>query len=784
MKTTNLKNRWLLHLLSAAIMTIGLTACSGSDDKVDEPLKPDTKITDSDWQNIPVDGGTIEKGDITIQFPSGTFSSDTKVAVSEVKKGQIFGEDEVSKFYQVTMPLSIAKSLSVKIKCEEKGNDINAVVHVPSRAISENREFYCDMTLESSYSNGTYTMNIPVSDSNESTDNVSFSLGIAKMARVTDKISSTRAEQKVDNIKWHIDVRNIFFYYDYYENINKISEHIREALTTLKSLGFKPRGNRDIPIIIGPMQEDGTFNQNKVFDAWSSVSINDQQFLKNYKDNESKLKRTLIHELMHFYQAEYDPRFTYIKAITGGDESILYESVAVWAEKLNDGGAPSSDFIAQYLPTFIRGMDDLKGVWNNKINYAHHGYGAASLIEYLTTKRSSEGFNKNSVVEIFEMWKKETTFLGTAFPGTSLDYLKYWADKHHSKFFVGDNYDDFVLKLMTGEVLPGVTPNNLYSQTDAGKLTIDGKLEFKGKCYPYGAFINKVQTTFGDEYNAKGSLKNKQLVIDQKEDDAQTYVVALNKNGTKLIEGKATKDSPLIISGETLESLRVGDNYTVYFYPASTNRSNQTTVNSNITVELKEQDFAITKITEIEFNSNLKMRDVETGKEVKYSKTLSKFDKCTIKQNGSTIHVECSFDEHEDYGKSGYNITTRSLSFDIVGFTEDTYGDKYGRIFCNVKNLKCSDYWKRDYGDNMVSYSIWEYEWEISNMNPQYGSDIGYLTFGGEWSHGFFTLDKFSYKETSKDWNKPERSHTYSIIEDGDNIIALKIEYEYTTKKK
>jgi len=59
MKTTNLKNRWLLHLLSAAIMTIGLTACSGSDDKVDEPLKPDTPVKDGDWQDIPANGGTI-----------------------------------------------------------------------------------------------------------------------------------------------------------------------------------------------------------------------------------------------------------------------------------------------------------------------------------------------------------------------------------------------------------------------------------------------------------------------------------------------------------------------------------------------------------------------------------------------------------------------------------------------------------------------------------------------------------------------------------------------------
>jgi hypothetical protein len=783
------------NLFILAILTMGLMACSTKEDVADErePLKPETPVEKDEWETILPDGGVIERDDITIQFPKGTFSSETKVAVSEVKKGQILGEEEVSKFYQITLPYSCAKDFKVTIKCDMKGDDINAVVHSPAMAVGPNKQIYADHTVESSYSNGEYTINIPASDNKDTdaTENASISIGLAHMLRIPGESAGTRA---VDGITWHYDI-SVFFQQKYLANWKKADYpgSIRSALQHLQSLGFKFPGKRNISITwVKEDNEDisGHLVQDAWCDIWNGVALN-ELYISNFDkyNADNPVKRTCIHELMHVYQSNYDPRWPVVKRATDGDERMIYECSAVWSEKFNDGGTPSSKFISLYLPRFIKsltevvevhkGDNELKG----KKPYGDHGYGMSALIEYFTTQRKSEGFNDKSVVEIYEMMKNCSTDGGFALSMTTFDLLKAWAKKHNSKFFDNDGYDDFVLKLATGKVISDINANNLVSG-EISQISESSKVEINGDCYPYGGLVQKVHTKFGAEYNNKGAFDNKQLVIEQKNEGVQTYVVVVNKNGAKLIDGKAVKDSPLIIDGKTLESLRVGDNYNMYFYPISTNCKNQTTLKSEVSMELKEQDFAITKITEITFYSDLKMKDQTTGKEVKYTKTLSKFDKCTIKQEGSTIHVECSYDKHEDYGKDGYNINTRSLSFDIVGFTEDTYDDKYGKIYCNVKNLKCSDYWKRDYGDSKVNYNIWEYEWELSNMNPQYGSKIGYLTFGGEWSHGFFTLDKFSYKETWKDWNKSEQSHTYSIIEDGDNIINLKLEYEYTTKKK
>ena len=95
MDTRNKQHRWLLHLLGAAILLLGLAACGSSEGpSEDEPNKPkpEVPVDDGDWQTVPATGGTIEKGDITITFPSGTFSKDTKVAISDVRKGETCGE--------------------------------------------------------------------------------------------------------------------------------------------------------------------------------------------------------------------------------------------------------------------------------------------------------------------------------------------------------------------------------------------------------------------------------------------------------------------------------------------------------------------------------------------------------------------------------------------------------------------------------------------------------------------------------------------------------------------
>ena len=106
MITKTTPKEWMLSLLSAIFLLSGLTACSSTEDSAEDSAKhkPEVPINDDDWQTVPATGGTITKDSLSIIFPNGTFAEDAKVAITEVKKGEIGGKYEASKFYQITMP--------------------------------------------------------------------------------------------------------------------------------------------------------------------------------------------------------------------------------------------------------------------------------------------------------------------------------------------------------------------------------------------------------------------------------------------------------------------------------------------------------------------------------------------------------------------------------------------------------------------------------------------------------------------------------------------------------
>ena len=88
MTTKTTPKGWMLRLLSALLL-VAFTACSSTEDSAEgtsNPM-PEVPVNKDDWQTIPASGGTITKDSISIAFPSGTFMSDSKVAITEVKKG-------------------------------------------------------------------------------------------------------------------------------------------------------------------------------------------------------------------------------------------------------------------------------------------------------------------------------------------------------------------------------------------------------------------------------------------------------------------------------------------------------------------------------------------------------------------------------------------------------------------------------------------------------------------------------------------------------------------------
>lgn len=790
-------------LMCTALLLLSTTfiACSESNDS-ENTENPVTPVNPEDYQTIPATGGTITKGDITIEFPSGTFTKDTKVAVTEVGKGKICNEDEVSKFYQVTMPLTSHKPLTVTIKCDKTGDDINAVINQPVIAYGKNGQWedYSTTTIESTCDDGAYTLSLPAFDNSETTETVSFSLGMAQVMNIDADYNVTRAPKKVGNITWHFQLSRG----QLLKNLEKgkFSDKVQNALTKLQNLGFKISGSRDIPISFKAMkdEEDGYFTQSKIKDSRSDITLN-EKFI-TIADDEwlGKLEPTLIHELMHYYQAEYDPRyFPYVKAVTGGDEQSMYECAAVWVEKFARNGKPSDDFIMGYLPRFLWSMEgkyanETQNLTKQKSSdgkwYTNLGYGMSALLEYLTTKRKSEGFDDNSVVELYELWKKDQAYGWSVIPNATSDYIKAWVEQKNSRFFVGDNYDDFILKTLKGEVISKFNVDSLKDKAhfqDNKTLNKEDELvKFSGFSYPYGACIHRLTISLPEEFNKKGTLRRKQLVIKQEEEGVQTYAIAKNFKTKKevFIDGKATKGNRLVIDGNTLESLRTDDNskYHIYVYTVTTNRNNQTKLPATVTAIL-EEDYAVVKVKSIEraslklhlhYKSENSLHVTDIGSpEAGYHGCLEEENpQITFSQDGFIVSVKSKVNYTVDDSKYYIYKYQGTLTFDIVGF-----GDLNDMVVENLRleqntsgSLHSNDFWK-------IGFKEADFAVELTNLKLKKGT----VSATGTTNLHFETtvekgLDVQEFKFNGVDWYG--KNYVYTYVDAPDNYVELDITAE------
>lgn len=604
MKTTTTTPRLLSLLLTMATMfcLAAFTACS--DKNEDEPEKPDTPsgptTPTGDEFTVKATGGTVEKGDIAITFPSGTFSTETKVAVTEVAKGKTFGDAEASTFYQVTLPLNVAKDMTVSIKSDQTDGDVYLLVHAPVVALHSMEEGYGDWVAEPTYSNGTYTATLPAFENPEESESVAVSIGLAHLDR-TSGTAQTRADNqnKVGNVAWHIDRGYKSTYNE--ARFHLFDEYIRKALTIIQGLGFKVEGDRDIPVYLADIKkdgkpEDGRFCQSPLGNKYSVLKINSSFKTKELTEQQDKeLQRTIIHELLHYFQADYDPRWAATKfRNVGDDELMMYESGAPWIEKLMVNEF-SNLFVYTPIMTndggFMRGFKNISDIYkgmNIKNARQAHAYSMPLLVEYITQQKGGD----KSIVALYEGWKKEgksSSVLGSG--SITWDCYHRWATD-----IFGFGYNDFIDAACKGQVVPFFTAVLFAPPGDSHQFRKDDTITLTSDCYPYGGVYNNLEIFNYKNEKGESSFKNKQLKIEQKGEGLTTTVYAF-ETGSEVpyikTLGKATSDAPLVITDETtLNSIHVNtatkSGYSMYVVTTSEERDK--TIKSEVVATLGDAD--------------------------------------------------------------------------------------------------------------------------------------------------------------------------------------------------
>ena len=601
-------------ILLLGILAFCLPSCEDPVDPFD-PDGPENPAVSGEFQPVPTSGGTVSLGNIAINFPKGSFPSDAQVSITELKKGAELGQDEVSAFYELNLPARIKKSFTVSIKCEEQGDNTQVVAHVPAFSFTDCKSTFGDILLKSTYKNGIYSVTIPEADNDdvEDEDRLTFSIGVANMEycgkTAFTKSPETRAVSVFDdkytegNVSWHFSFSPFFKIANAEKLVlcwDEINETIREAIKHLHDLGLEVT-KRDITMTFKDLGiEDGSFAQSAFCNEWSTVQFH-KRIIDNFDLYRDKFRRAAIHELMHDFQADYDSRSPYNKAgglngkITFGsyresDElAILYESGAVWAEQFM-GGSFSTEFVSNYVSNFVKGFcnaqDILKGDQEANTRYKRyqfHGYGASVLMQYITRGMSEYKLKDKSITELYKIWKKTNYWFSTDGPKNCIKELT--KDKGHDLFQL-DNYDDFLLSLAQGELIPDISVINLSSSSNGRIGDGDSSAEHSETCYPFGCAVSK----FLFQTKDYKSLENKDLVIEQNADGIQTYVIIFSSGKQFEKWGyRATKDNPITISGkELIEYYRkkTGNDINFTIYTVSTTRDNKETLKTSTKVSL------------------------------------------------------------------------------------------------------------------------------------------------------------------------------------------------------
>ena len=722
MKKIIRSQRWFFITSCIALLSVGLSACSSTENDKTSPSTPDVPISNDDWQTVPANGGTIDKGDIALTFPSGTFGSDANIAITEVQKGQTGGNNEASKFYQISMPCTTNKPITVKIKSNEEGDNISFVAFADSYCMSNGEDRKAELQYETTYSNGEYSATIPTINGGVADENVYFIIGLGRFnnprkAGTRGLLTEVLYEGKVGNISYQLRYPWSLFSHNT-DVLNrlapislKINDYIKESITQITSLGFKVEGEKILYVDFDLNETDWGGHQvcgipgGSGYSMWVSLGVK-----KVLESTEDQIKCTVIHEIFHWFQSYYDPRSNLAKSkkSLSGEETILYEAGAVWAEQFMNSGKLNGEFVKDYLPLYTISVKDLDAVFSfekdasvtksSQEKYKRHGYALSTLLYYLTSPIADmKAFNidKTKIVEIYKKW--------TTVPGSGFWPIESWLYDHNSGFLHSTQFDEYVIALMTGKLIEEVNINNVgYPEGLERKAVINelGKKEFKATCYNNGTASHKFD--FTNYINNEKTFKGKKIVVKQNGgEDISTYIIAQNKSNFKLLKGSFSENDSLTIGGDELDNLfGKGERIMLHVLTINHNHDNS---EFGVSLELKEEtnkDFKIEDIgLEFDYQTNIDGRQSGRFFMIGFIK-----ERIKVTRKDNTYTVVCE-------NKGSYD--TEFLSFDVT-----MQDNKFGPI----TNLTAG----RTSSDGKDKFSFDATDIELSSSNSELVTWKGY----------------------------------------------------------
>ena len=693
----------LFFAFALVIGMLAFTSCkkdSKSEPSISKPATNGITINPEDWHAVPQSGCTIDLDDISLTVPANTFSEDTKLSVTKLKNGSYYEDYEASNFYYITVPSEVNQSITVKLAPSEKGAKVQAVALAPFHRKSTNEDIIGDIELECSYDNGECTIMLPKSDNGRGNPDLWIIVGLVKdnsskgsaMKKMTS-LTVTPAGQ-VKNVKWHFAMDTWLWLKQTDSEtvktnnlVNKLTPIVEDALTKIHDLGFELDEERNIPICFirqeKKKKEDpdiyGYFSQGFWSDRSSYVELN--LALLEKSEDPNVWGRTCIHELLHYFQSNYDKRYPEVKKF-GGEEDILNEAASVWVEQYMNDGKLDASFIGTHIYEFLRGFL----ISENGNTAANQGYAMSTLLYYLTSPIGGMdiyGMNNKSIVELFQIWKDNPDYRGTTYKT-----LNKWFSNHNCAF-MNIYYDDFILSLMSGKLIPleDLGKMNVAAFDERrGSTTLNSDRTYtypKRTCFSYGCALEAGNVTL------RTSFEGKEITITQNKPDVRTYLlVSDNQNNCEYYKQYATHDNPLVIKGEEIDKMLSGSHKTDFYFitvnPFSSKRDFEVTCTIK---DAEEKKPTVPNITGVSIEAEFEVGTDEADYTHNAFYILNVYDAPTVTKTATGYTVSASKNENGTTKSLYAEVNTTGASPVVTQMTVHVDYSDYGELSATLTNM-------------------------------------------------------------------------------------------------
>jgi len=542
--------------LLMAVLFASLVACSESSDseEPDTTVKPDTPVSEGDYRTVSPDGATLKRGDIAINFPSGTFSSDVKVAVTKAQADKVTFADPMSDFYQITLPKEgTHRTIKLSLKCEDSPQNAVMLLQQQGWDIHTGEKKTIVIPMDTKVVGNTLETEIKELDPTEDND-IRFTVGLAKDMFA----STTRADAAPADSLFSVtyDMGKDIWEKDWWisftgkyssrknDMIRLVSARLPTIFQKLKDNGYKMIDHK-LKYIITAMSNCGEYSNSCLASSWGVVylSVSDLYECAGKNAITDNVDRTLIHETLHaIYDNMYDKRWAWTKSKTGekGDEwAMLDEAVGCWSEKLI-GGSINSEITRKYGPMVMASFFPQKREY---LYYRYFGYGLATFIEYLSLKTSNQ-----DIVDLYEYRRKEGTKVYNAY-----DAVRKFLLEKNINFFSTEGYKDYAISTLCAKNGGGMNFWIVPEYSDGKKITSLSTVTDNSLVYNYGVAVKSLQYDTKNQEIKKAFIDDGKLIqVNQNKEGLTTYVYAQKSITEYVCLGTATKDNPAQVEGKSV----------------------------------------------------------------------------------------------------------------------------------------------------------------------------------------------------------------------------------------